>query len=200
MVWVCTPCPAHLSLQQNVLKVTEQEDGRGGVYTQDCEERGMRAGLGQTSSSGGPGDWSEGAPVWPLRAPREVLAFGVSWLSPCRRASKKIRKPAALAKVLGEGKRQVCEGSGRPCQVPGPALSSPCHSHSSHHPPPPSDWPPHSPTLPTPSPAPNIPRNPTCLPGFPWGFCNFLKVQSNELFWAFPAEKPHLCHQIGCGS
>lgn len=55
MVWVCTPCPAHLSLQQNVLKVTEQEDGRGGVYTQDCEERGMRTGLGQTSSSGCPG-------------------------------------------------------------------------------------------------------------------------------------------------
>lgn len=123
MVWVCAPCPAHLSLQQNVLKVKEQEDGRGEVYTQGCEERGMRAGLGETSSSGSPWDWSEGTPVWPLRVPREVLAFGVSWLSPCRRASKKIRKPAALAKVLGEGKRQVCEGSGRPCQVPGPALS-----------------------------------------------------------------------------
>lgn len=70
MVLVCTPCPAHLSLQQNVLKVTEQEDGRGGVYTQDCEERGMRAGLGQTSSSGGPGDWSEGAPVLASKSPQ----------------------------------------------------------------------------------------------------------------------------------
>lgn len=67
-------------------------------------------------------------------SPREALAFGVSWLSPCRRTSKKIRKPAALAKVLGEGTRQVCEGSTKPCQVPSPALSSPCHSAHHHHP------------------------------------------------------------------
>lgn len=189
MVWVCTPCPAHLSLQQNVLKVTEQEDGRGGVYTQDCEERGMRAGLGQTSSSGGPGDWSEGAPVWPLRAPREVLAFGVSWLSPCRRASKKIRKPAALAKVLGEGKRQVCEGSGRPCQVPGPALSSPCHSHSSHHPSPQIGLPTalHCPPPPPPL---TYPETQPGSQGFPGVFVIFLKYNQMNYSGHFLLKNP----------
>lgn len=52
MVGVCIPCPAHVDLQQNVLRVPEQEDGRGGVYTQDCEERGRRGGLGKTSHLG----------------------------------------------------------------------------------------------------------------------------------------------------
>lgn len=42
--------------------------------------------------------------------PREVLAFGVPWLRPCRRASKKIGEPAALAKVLREGTIKCAKG------------------------------------------------------------------------------------------
>lgn len=193
-----------LSLRRNVLKVAEQEDGRGGgVCTQNCEERGTRADLAQTSSSEGPRGQEQGGGELQggLWDPREALVFGMSWLSPCRRASKKIREPAALAKVLGEGSHQVCKVSTRPCQVPGSALSSPCHSAHHRHP---LRLALHSSAMRNSLPAPNLPRNPVWLPGLPWGFCKFLKVKSNKLFWDFlktpyPSVPKQECERWGGG-
>ena len=79
---------------------------RGGVYTQDCEERGRRGGLGKTSHLEALRDWREGAEGSSVASgsPQEDTSIWCALgLSPCRRASKEIREPAALAKVLGEG-------------------------------------------------------------------------------------------------
>lgn len=93
---------------------------------------------------------------------------------------RKIREPATLAKVLGEG---VCAKSQAQPQLP--SFATPLGSL----PPKPS---------PIPCPPPTQPDQ-AGSQGLPWGFVFFL--DSDEFFWEFPAgDFLPQCPQTGCGN
>ena len=102
--------------------LVECSQGGGG---RDWQKWGLHPGLSEGNGKGprpahseALGHWGEGAPGrgW------HMVCSGVFWLWPCRRGIEENKGTGcSLAKVLSEGACQVCEGSTRPCQVPGPA-------------------------------------------------------------------------------